>query len=111
MPQYVCLKRQCLGLITRIECAIHPVASGGGLWTLLCAAGIEGAQPTAIKVQGPFRGLRAAEGVLDAIVGNLLQQGYSEVSSPPIWQLHIRAELRKVNADQARFLRGWESQP
>jgi len=76
---------------------------------LLCAAGLDGSQPTAIRVQGPFRGLKAAESVLDAISSNLLEQGYCETESPAIWQLHMRAELRKVNADQARFLSGWET--
>ena len=109
MPNNLCLSRQCLGLVTRVECTISPVAGANGLWTLLCAAGLDGSQPTAIRVQGPFRGLKAAEAVLEAIGGNLLQQGYCEEGSPAIWQLHMRAELRKVNADQARFLRGWET--
>lgn len=111
MPNNLCLSRQCLGLVTRIECAIWPVAGANGLWTLLCAAGIDGSQPTAIRVQGPFRGVRAAESVLDAIASNLQQQGYCDADSPSIWQLHMRAELRKVNANQARFLSGWESRP
>ncbi|MBE7929148.1 MULTISPECIES: hypothetical protein [Pseudomonadaceae] len=109
MPNNLCLSRQCLGLVTRIECAISPVASANGLWTLLCAAGLDGSQPTAIRVQGPFHGLKAAESVLEAIGDSLLQQGYSEAKSPAIWELHMRAELRKVNADQARFLSGWET--
>ncbi|MBA1261420.1 PA4575 family protein [Stutzerimonas sp. NM35] len=109
MPNNLCLSRQCLGLVTRIECAIWPVAGANGLWTLLCAAGLDGSQPTAIRVQGPFHGLRAAESVLDAIASNLQQQGYCEADSPAIWQLHMRAELRKVNANQARFLSGWET--
>ena len=111
MPKNLCLSRQCLGLVTRIECAIFPVAGANGLWTVLCAAGLDGSQPTAIKVQGPFRGLKSAESVLDAIAGNLQQQGYGDAQSPAIWQLHMRAELRKVNADQARFLSGWETRP
>lgn len=111
MPNILCLSRQCLGLITRIECAISPVAGANGRWTLLCAAGLDGAQPTAIRVQGPFHGLKAAQSVLDAIASNLRQQGYDESPSPAIWQLHMRAELRKVNADQARFLSGWETRP
>jgi len=111
MSHSLCLNRQCLGLVTRIECAIHPLKGGNGLWTLLCAAGIDGAQPTAIKAQGPFRGVRAAQSVLAAIVNNLQKQGYRESTSPAIWQLHTRAELRKVNANQARFLGGWESKP
>lgn len=111
MPHSLCLNRQCLGLVTRIECSIRPLNGGNGLWTLLCAAGIVDAQPTAIKAQGPFRGLRTAESVLQAIVSNLQKQGYAESDSPAIWQLHMHAELRKVNANQARFLSGWESRP
>ncbi|MCF7201682.1 hypothetical protein [Pseudomonas oligotrophica] len=109
MSHALCLNRQCLGLVTRIECIIRPVAGGNGLWTLLCAAGLAGSQPTAIRVQGPFRGHRMAESVLEAIVSNLRGQGYEEASDPAIWQLHMQAELRKVNADQARFLSGWET--
>ena len=111
MSHTLCLNRQCLGLVTRIECVIRPLSSANGLWTLLCAAGIDGAQPTAIKAQGPFHGSRSAESVLEAITANLRSQGYCESDSPSIWQLHIHAELRRVNANQARFLTGWESRP
>ena len=111
MSHSLCLNRQCLGLVTRIECSLRPLSGGNGLWTLLCAAGIEGSQPTAIKAQGPFHGLRKAESVLQAIASNLQKQGYAESDSPSIWQLHMHAELRKVNANQARFLSGWESRP
>ncbi len=52
-----------------------------------------------------------AESVLEAIVSNLRSQGYEEAADPAIWQLHMQAELRKVNADQARFLSGWETRP
>ncbi len=112
MPQSICLTRQCLGLVTRIECSIRPLSGGNGLWTLLCAAGLANSQPTAIKVQGPFHGLRMAESVLAAIANNLTEQGYSQAQEPFIWQLHMQAELRKVNANQARYLSGgWQSRP
>lgn len=111
MPHSLCLTRQCLGLETRIECAIRPLAGGNGLWTLLCAAGMAGAQPTAVKVQGPFHGSRKAETVLAAIVRNLAEQGYAETEGPSIWQLHLQAELRRINANQAGFLGGRQSRP
>ncbi|MCQ4299887.1 hypothetical protein NAV11_08175 [Pseudomonas songnenensis] len=111
MPHNLCLNRQCLGLVTRIECAIRPLAGGNGLWTLLCAAGLADGQPTAIKVQGPFHGPAMAESVLASIADNLMGQGYCESDDPSIWQVHMQAELRRVNANQARFLAGWESRP
>ncbi|MHB1368877.1 MAG: PA4575 family protein [Pseudomonadaceae bacterium] len=111
MSHALCLNRQCLGLVTRIECMIRPLAGGNGLWTLLCAAGLADSQPTAIKVQGPFRGPRMAESVLEMIASNLQGQGYCPSEDPAIWQLHMQAELRRVNANQARFLGGWESRP
>ncbi|MCQ4322608.1 hypothetical protein [Stutzerimonas stutzeri] len=107
MQQTLCLNRQCLGLVTRIECLIRPLSGGNGLWTLLCAAGLADGQPTAIKAQGPFHGPREAEKVLKAIADNLFGQGYAQSDSPSIWQLHMQAELRKVNANQARYLSGW----
>jgi len=107
MSQTLCLNRQCLGLVTRIECIIRPLSGGNGLWTLLCAAGIDAGQPTAIKAQGPFHGPREAESVLKAIADNLYGQGYAKSDAPSIWQLHMQAELRKVNANQARYLSGW----
>ena len=41
------LTRQCLGLVTRIECSIRPLAGDNGMWTLLFAAGMAGEQPSA----------------------------------------------------------------
>jgi len=90
---------------------IRPLAGGNGLWTLLCAAGIDSGQPTAIKAQGPFHGPREAESVLNSIAANLRGQGYAASESPSIWQLHMQAELRKVNTNQAQFLSGWSSKP
>ncbi|MDM8350931.1 hypothetical protein P8H27_18810 [Pseudomonas sp. sp1636] len=100
MPRSLCLTRQCLGLITRIECVVLPLAGDRGLWTLICAAGLSGAQPSAIKAQGPFCGPVVAEGVLAGIVESLLVQGYDECLELPIWRLHIQAELRRLNGNR-----------
>lgn len=50
------LTRQCLGLVTRIECSIRPLAGDNGMWTLLFAAGMAGEQPSAIKRRARFMG-------------------------------------------------------
>lgn len=52
------------------------------------------------QVQGPFHGPAMAESVLQAIADNLVGQGYRESDDPSIWQLHMQAELRRVNANQ-----------
>ncbi|WP_311971741.1 hypothetical protein [Pseudomonas baltica] len=97
MPRNLCLTRQCLGLVTRIECSIRPLTGENGLWTLLFAAGMSGEQPTALKSQGPFNGPQAAESVLTAIVDSLTLHGYCvEEQAPPIWSLHLQAQWRKV---------------
>ena len=99
MSRSLCLTRQCLGLVTRIECVIRPMAGNNGRWMLLCAAGMSGAQPSAIKAQGPFHGPFVAEDVLTAIAESLALQGYEECAEPPIWRLHLQAELRRVNGE------------
>ncbi|WP_447589192.1 PA4575 family protein [Aquipseudomonas campi] len=100
MSRSLCLTRQCLGLTTRIECLIRPLAGDRGLWTLLCAAGMSGAQPSAVKAQGPFYGPLQAETVLDAIADSLSTQGYLACAEPAIWSLHLHAELRRLNAER-----------
>lgn len=100
MSRSLCLTRQCLGLVTRIECIIRPLAGDNGRWTLLCAAGMSGAQPSAIRAQGPFHGPFVAEDVLAAIAESLFAQGYVECSEPPIWRVHLQAELRRVNGER-----------
>lgn len=70
MSRNLCLTRQCLGLVTRIECSIRPLAGDTGMWTLLFAAGMAGEQPSAIKAQGPFHGPFVAESILNTIVGD-----------------------------------------
>lgn len=101
MPGSLCLTRQCLGMTTRIECITRPLSGGQGLWTLLCAAGLSGKQPTVIKAQGPFRGPKAAEAVLVAIAENLCGQGYVESDALLTWQLHLHGELRKIDGPRA----------
>ncbi|WP_043308934.1 hypothetical protein [Pseudomonas sp. ML96] len=111
MPRSLCLTRQCLGLITRIECEIRPLAGERGLWTLLCAAGMSGAQPSAIKAQGPFHGPFVAEAVLDSIAQCLAVQGYEPCVEPMIWRLHLQAELRKLNGEHSRRLGDYQFRP
>ncbi|MEO4047208.1 hypothetical protein AAFN46_08970 [Pseudomonas sp. CAU 1711] len=104
MPRSLCLTRQCLGLTTRIECELRPLADGRGLWVLLCAAGMSAAQPSAIKAQGPFHGPFVAEAVLDSIAQCLAVQGYAPCDEPMIWRLHLQAELRRLNGEGCRHL-------
>lgn len=111
MPRSLCLTRQCLGLVTRIECEIRPLACGNGLWTLLCAAGMSGAQPSAIKAQGPFHGPLVAESVLASIGENLAEQGYVECFEVPIWRLHLQGELRRLNGERGRHLGDYQFRP
>ncbi|WP_426152593.1 hypothetical protein [Pseudomonas sp. DC3000-4b1] len=111
MAHALSLTRQCLGLETRIECMIRPVAGGVGHWTLLFAAGMAGEQPTAIKAQGPFHGARAAESVLDAIVDSLTLHGYVLRDDPRIWDIHLHGQLRKINAERGRHLGDYLAHP
>lgn len=97
MPHSLCLTRRCLGLVIRIEFVIRPLAGDQGLWTLLCAAGMSGTQPSSVKAQGPFHGPREAESVLREIVDNLVALGYAECPEMLIWRLHLQAELRRRN--------------
>lgn len=57
MSRTLCLTRQCLGLVTRIECVILPLAGDNGLWTLICAAGISGTQPSPFAPRAHSMGL------------------------------------------------------
>lgn len=97
MSRSLCLTRICLGVVTRIECEVRPLAGEQGLWTLLCAAGMAAAQPSMINAQGPFCGPCVAEEVLAGIAANLLAQGYQPCTQPPIWRLHLQAQLRRLN--------------
>ena len=104
MARNLILIRDCVGLRTRIECEIRPLADGSGLWTLLCAAGMDAAQPSAIKAQGPFHGACVAEGLLDSISKSLALQGSGPSTEPPIWCLHLQAEMRRLNKGQRQQL-------
>ncbi|MDI2143900.1 MULTISPECIES: hypothetical protein [Pseudomonas] len=104
MSRNLCLTRQCLGLVTRIECAIKPLAGDNGMWTLLFAAGMAGEQPSAIKAQGPFHGPIAAESILDTIVESLTMHGYELANDPQIWSLHLQAQLRQINGGRGRSI-------
>jgi hypothetical protein len=111
MSRTLCLTRECLGMTTRIECMIRPLSGDNGLWTLLCAAGMSAAQPTAIKVQGPFHGPFVAEGVLDAIAESLVAQGYALSDEPQIWRVHLQGELRKLNQSRRPRVASYALQP
>lgn len=105
MSRSLCLTRQCLGLMTRIECVIRPLSGDNGMWTLLFAAGMTGEQPSAIKTQGPFPGATAAETVMMAIAESLTSHGYEQADDMPIWSLHLQGELRRINGDASRLQR------
>ncbi|UVE18476.1 hypothetical protein NVV93_03495 [Pseudomonas sp. LS44] len=111
MPRSLCLSRQCLGMITRIECVIRPLAGESGLWMLLCAAGMADSQPSAIKAQGPFHGPFVAESILEAIADNLTMMGYEPSYEPSIWCLHMQAEMRRLNAARGRPWGGCQFNP
>lgn len=102
MSRHLNLTRHCLGLDTRIECAVLPLAGNNGLWILICAAGMSGAQPSTIKAQGPFHGACAAESILAEIAESLQGMGYEPCPEVPIWRLHIQAELRRLNVARGR---------
>ncbi len=111
MPRNLCLTRECLGLQTRIECMIRPLAGDKGLWTLLFAAGMGGAQPSAVKAQGPFHGPQVAQGVLEAIVESLSLHGYGISDEPPIWSLHLQRQLREINGERCQHLGDYQFHP
>ncbi|MFI8482545.1 hypothetical protein ACIGCM_18415 [Pseudomonas sp. NPDC078700] len=111
MPRSLCLTRQCLGLVTRIECVVLPLAGENGLWTLICAAGISGAQPSVIKAQGPFYGPSVAEGVLLGIAESLANQGYVYCTDLLIWRLHLQSELRQLNSGRCCNLGDYQFHP
>lgn len=111
MPRSLCLTRHCLGLITRIECVIRPLAGENGLWVLICGAGMAASQPSAIKTQGPFHGPLAAEEVMYSIAANLAELGYCQSDEPAIWCLHLQAELRRVNARRGRLAGDYQLRP
>ena len=98
MTRELILTRQYCGVVTRIECIIRPLAGAQGLWSLVCAAGMDGLQPSEVRAQGPFHGRGAGEDVLSGIVSRLISQGYRLREGLGIWQLHLHRELRRENA-------------
>ncbi|RMR53477.1 hypothetical protein ALP85_00512 [Pseudomonas syringae pv. syringae] len=100
MPRSLCLTRECMGLMTRIECVIRPLPHDNGQWMVFFAAGMAEEQPSAIKSQGPFKGLPAAQTVLTSVIESLSLHGYQCADDVPIWTLHIQAELRRINSDR-----------
>ncbi|OUM05198.1 hypothetical protein BW686_22850 [Pseudomonas syringae] len=98
MQRSLCLTRECMGLMTRIECVMRPLPHDGAQWMVLFAAGMAGEQPSAIKSQGPFIGLPCAQSVLTAIVESLSQQDYQCLDDVSIWTLHLQAELRRIDS-------------
>lgn len=111
MSRNLNLTRHCLGLDTRIECAVLPLAGNNGLWALICAAGMAGAHPSAIKAQGPFHGAFVAESILVDIAESLHGMGYEPCTDVSIWRLHIQAELRRLNAERGHPLSSCEFRP
>jgi hypothetical protein len=98
MSPSLCLVRECLGVVTRIECAVRPLSGEQGLWTVLCVAGMDAMQPTLITAQGPFCGPCAAQKVLVGIADSLHAQGYRVAADVPIWCLPMQAKMRRLNA-------------
>lgn len=111
MLRYLNLTRHCLGLDTRIECAVLPLAGNGGLWALICAAGMSAAQPSTIKAQGPFHGAYAAQSILIDIAESLRVMGYEPCAEVAIWRLHIQAQLRRLNAQRGHPVAASQFQP
>lgn len=101
MSRSLCLTRECLGVTTRIECTVLPLMGDQGLWTLICVAGLDARQPSAVKAQGPFHGPLVVEQVLDDIAESLSGQGYRICHQPLIWRLHAQAQLRRLNGTPA----------
>lgn len=104
MSRNLCLTRPYLGLVSRIECCMRPLAGDTGMWTLLFAAGTTGEQPSAIRSQGPFPGPCAAEHILESIVQSLMVHGYMPSDEPQIWCLHLQAHLRQLNGVPTKAL-------
>ncbi|AAY39288.1 PA4575 family protein [Pseudomonas syringae] len=100
MPRSLCLTRECMGLMTRIECVIRPLPHDNRQWMVFFAAGMAEEQPSAIKSQGPFKGLPAAQTVLTSVIESLSLHGYQCADDVPIWTLHIQAELRRIDSDR-----------
>lgn len=101
MSPSLCLTRQYLHVVTRIECAVRPLAGNQGHWVVLCVAGMDDQQPSVINVQGPFCGPCTAQEILAGISASLQAQGYRQVSDGPIWCLHMQAKIRQLNGQHS----------
>ncbi|MFZ3184045.1 MAG: hypothetical protein WA173_07870 [Pseudomonas sp.] len=97
MSPSLCLTRQYLGVVTRIECAVRPLAGNQGHWVVLCVAGMDDQQPSVVNAQGPFCGPCAAQEILAGITASLQTQGYRLTRDVPIWCLHMQAKMRQLN--------------
>ncbi len=107
----LCLTRQYLGVVTRIECTVRPLAGDQGLWTVLCVAGMDAMQPSLINAQGPFCGPCAAQQILAGIALGLQAQGYQLAGDVPIWSLHMQAKMRRLNGGPGPSKRVFQFQP
>ncbi|MBP8185505.1 MAG: hypothetical protein KAX95_06430 [Pseudomonas sp.] len=107
----LCLTRHSLGVVTRIECTVCPLAGERGLWTVLCVAGMDAMQPSLINAQGPFCGPCAAQEILAGIALSLQAQGYQLVADVPIWRLHMQAQMRRLNGGAGAAKRAFQFQP
>ena len=111
MSPSLCLTRQYLGVITRIECVVRPLAGDQGLWVVLCVAGMDGQQPSVVNAQGPFCGPCVAQEILCGITASLQTQGYRQAFDVPIWSLHMQAKMRQLNGPHTRSLVDYQSHP
>lgn len=107
----LCLTRHSLGVVTRIECTVCPLAGERGLWTVLCVAGMDAMQPSLINAQGPFCGPCVAQEILAGIALSLQAQGYQLVADVPIWRLHMQAQMRRLNGGAGAAKRAFQLQP
>jgi hypothetical protein len=107
----LCLTRQYLGVVTRIECAVRPLAGDQGRWVVLCVAGMDAAQPSVVNAQGPFCGPCAAQEILAGITLSLQVQGYQLAAEVPIWCLHMQAKMRQLNGRHGCSLVDYQSHP
>ena len=111
MSPSLCLVRQYLGVVTRIECVVRPLVGNQGQWVVLCVAGMDAQQPSVVNAQGPFCGPCAAQEILDGITASLQAQGYRPAFDVPIWSLHMQAKMRQLNGLRGHPLVDFQSHP
>ncbi|MOA69543.1 hypothetical protein D3C78_1977980 [compost metagenome] len=49
--------------------------------------------------------------MLESIAQCLAVQGYNECADPPIWRLHLQAELRRLNGESYPHSRDYQFRP